>query len=116
MSDATDRYPMCSDQPAQIDCRMTDCSFHADGTCTNPSPAISLNIDGRFICWTQKSLSKPELVALRALTAAAQDMLMQIDAVTPLLPPGQYHWPYPMRVAVRTVAAALDMAAKVVTP
>lgn len=38
------RYPMCKDQPAQIDCRNKFCKFHKDGSCTNVSPAITLNI------------------------------------------------------------------------
>jgi hypothetical protein len=50
-----DRYPMCADQPAQIDCRVTSCRFYRKGTCTNVSPAITLNDNGRFICYSMDS-------------------------------------------------------------
>lgn len=51
-----ERYPMCEDQPAQIDCRVTDCIFYKGaGTCSNVSPAITLNPDGRFVCWSKKT-------------------------------------------------------------
>ena len=37
-------YPMCEDQPAQIDCRKKNCIWHyLDGYCTNTSPAIVLS-------------------------------------------------------------------------
>lgn len=50
---------MCADQPAQIDCRMADCLFYKGaGTCANVSPAITLNPDGRFVCWS-KETSEP---------------------------------------------------------
>ena len=50
-----DRYPMCDEQPAQIDCRISSCMFYAGaGSCTNPAPAITLNPDGRFVCWSWK--------------------------------------------------------------
>lgn len=48
-----ERYPMCKDQPAQIDCRNTDCIFNKNGSCTNESPAITLNKDGKFKCWSE---------------------------------------------------------------
>lgn len=51
------RYPMCNDQPAQIDCRNHFCKFHNNGTCTNVSPAITLNIhsacSGQVNLWAQ---------------------------------------------------------------
>jgi hypothetical protein len=51
---STLRYPMCDDQPAQIDCRITDCCYHNNqGACTNVSPAITMNPDGRFVCWSR---------------------------------------------------------------
>lgn len=53
-----ERYPMCEDQPAQIDCRITDCDYHKCGSCNNVSPAITLNENGTFVCWS-KSLKKP---------------------------------------------------------
>lgn len=50
---AETRYPMCDDQPAQIDCRLETCVFHRDGTCTNISPAITLLPSGYFTCWSE---------------------------------------------------------------
>lgn len=49
-----DRYPMGDEQPAQIDCRLTDCRFHKHDGCTNISPAITLNENDKFICWSRK--------------------------------------------------------------
>jgi hypothetical protein len=38
-----ERYDMCEDQPAQIECRNLNCKWHDNkGTCQNISPAISL--------------------------------------------------------------------------
>ena len=48
-------YPMCDPQPAQIDCRITECKYHdKEGTCTNVAPAVSLNPYGSFVCWSKK--------------------------------------------------------------
>jgi len=47
-----DRYPMCKDQPAQIDCRKDWCLFWRKGSCKNISPAITLNQDGTYRCWS----------------------------------------------------------------
>lgn len=48
------RYPMTYDQPCQIDCRVTSCMFYKGaGKCKNVSPAITLNENGRFVCWSQ---------------------------------------------------------------
>jgi len=44
------RYEMCSDQPAQIDCRLTSCRHHNNAACTNVSPAITLDADGKWRC------------------------------------------------------------------
>lgn len=38
-----ERYSMCEDQPAQIDCRNTVCKWHVNAACTNVSPAITLS-------------------------------------------------------------------------
>lgn len=47
-------YPMCEDQPAQIDCRIDDCIFYkGSGKCSNVSPAITLNPNGTFSCWSK---------------------------------------------------------------
>ena len=48
------RYPMTYDQPCQIDCRVTSCKFYKGaGKCENISPAITLNENGKFVCWSQ---------------------------------------------------------------
>ena len=51
-----DRYPMCTDQPAQIDCRRAACQYHGIGDgCTNSSPAITLKEDSYHVtCWSFK--------------------------------------------------------------
>ena len=47
------RFPMTSDQPAQIDCRKQDCIFNTGGgNCTNISPAITLNETSKSNCWS----------------------------------------------------------------
>ena len=46
-------YRMCESQPAQIDCRKNDCAFHKEGSCSNAAPAITLNEDGTFVCWSK---------------------------------------------------------------
>lgn len=48
-----DRYPMCSDQDAQIDCRLTKCKYHIKAECTNISPAITLNPNRKYVCWSK---------------------------------------------------------------
>lgn len=49
------KYPMCEDQSAQIDCRVTKCKFYVGaGNCVNISPAITLNENGKFACWSQE--------------------------------------------------------------
>lgn len=53
----TMRYPMCKDQPAQIDCRNADCVFCDKGQCNNPSPAITLNPSGSFVCWSKELIT-----------------------------------------------------------
>lgn len=49
-----ERYPMTSDQPAQIDCRMTDCRFHKNGACKNVAPALTFD-ENKTTCWTRIS-------------------------------------------------------------
>jgi len=52
--DAKIRYPMTHDQTAQIDCRKTNCLWHnKEGQCINMSPAITLNPNGSFVCWSE---------------------------------------------------------------
>jgi hypothetical protein len=43
------RYPMCEDQPAQIDCRNDMCKWHSETKCTNISPAITIYVRDGFI-------------------------------------------------------------------
>jgi hypothetical protein len=50
-----ERYPMCKDQPAQLDCRMTTCRYHRAGQCVNISPAITLQPEGYFYCWSMEA-------------------------------------------------------------
>jgi len=53
------RYDMTNDQDAQIDCRNKDCRFYkADGKCSNISPAITLNPDNTFVCWSKEKHTK----------------------------------------------------------
>jgi hypothetical protein len=48
-----ERYPMCNDQPAQIDCRVKNCIYHSgNGDCENISPAMTLLNSGHFNCWS----------------------------------------------------------------
>lgn len=48
------RYQMTYDQPCQIDCRVTICKFYKGyGKCENISPAITLNENGKFVCWSK---------------------------------------------------------------
>jgi hypothetical protein len=49
-------YPMSISQSAQIDCRVSTCKYNKGrGVCDNVSPAISLNENGKFVCWTKDS-------------------------------------------------------------
>ncbi len=52
---------MCKNQQAQIDCRRIICKYHEDGTCKNLSPALTLNSDQSFICWSYKELTDKEV-------------------------------------------------------
>lgn len=50
-----ERYNMSNDQNAQIDCRITNCKFYkGSGTCSNISPALTLNENKTFVCWSKK--------------------------------------------------------------
>lgn len=83
-----DRYNMCKDQPAQIDCRNITCVHHADGACKNISPAISLIVpnstttdNGRKMtatCWSYS----PKNVKILSLKEKITDVLD--DAVEPV--------------------------------
>lgn len=48
-------YRMCKPQPVQLDCVVTGCKYNAGaGHCNNPAPAIGVNDNGKFICWTKE--------------------------------------------------------------
>lgn len=49
------KYPMCKDQPCQIDYRVTTCQYYSDSKCINIAPAITLNEDKTFVCWSEES-------------------------------------------------------------
>jgi len=49
---------MCKDQPAQIDCRNDNCNFYRKGSCVNISPAITLNTNQTFVCWSFEQISE----------------------------------------------------------
>ena len=56
-----ERYPMGADQPAQVDCRRTDCKFYQGaGKCSNVAPAITLNPQHTYVCWSHQD-KEPEL-------------------------------------------------------
>lgn len=69
-----ERYPMCQDQPAQIDCRVEECAYYRGSLkCANTSPAITLSAWGGYVCWSKTTLE--ELDAERqALTAEEETM------------------------------------------
>lgn len=51
------RYTMTYIQPCQIDCRVTSCKFNnGAGKCDNISPAITLNENSTYVCWTKADL------------------------------------------------------------
>ncbi len=56
----SDIYPMGKSQPAQIDCRIVGCKYHVNSECTNLSPAITLNPDGTFVCWSRDEMEFKE--------------------------------------------------------
>jgi hypothetical protein len=61
------RYKMSKDQPPQIDCRVTNCKYYSGtGVCRNISPAITLNENGKFVCWSKKEVktNKSDIVNL----------------------------------------------------
>lgn len=47
-----DRYPMCKEQPVQLDCRRVKCKYHKKGKCLNIAPAITI-IEDKATCWTE---------------------------------------------------------------
>ncbi len=73
------RYPMCKDQSAQIDCRNRDCRYYKGaGKCSNVSPAITLNPDKSFVCWSKEEFNFPkELMKLQEKHVSEQQKLME---------------------------------------
>lgn len=49
-------YPMTGKRKMiQMDCRNDGCKFYLPaGDCDNPAPAITLNPNGRYVCWSKK--------------------------------------------------------------
>lgn len=46
---------MCKDQRAQVNCMVNTCIFHGGaGKCVNVSPALSLNRNNTFTCWSRQ--------------------------------------------------------------
>lgn len=48
-------YPMTHKRKEiQMDCRNEVCVYYLpEGDCNNPAPAISLNPNGRYVCWSK---------------------------------------------------------------
>ncbi len=57
-------YPMTNKRKIiQIDCRNTTCNFcKEDGDCTNPAPAITLNPNGEYVCWSEQEDVEPMII------------------------------------------------------
>ncbi len=53
-------YELCEKQLAQIECRICECIFYKEGGCVNASPAITLNSNGTFNCWSKSKSNKNE--------------------------------------------------------
>lgn len=53
-----DKYPMGDPQLAQVDCRVEECEFHIDANCINVAPAITLNPNGTYVCWSKRVREK----------------------------------------------------------
>jgi len=52
-------YPLCKKQDAQIDCRVTSCRYYGGkGQCLNIAPAITLNENNKFVCWSNEERVK----------------------------------------------------------
>ena len=65
------RYPLSNDQPAQIDCRNEKCLFYKGaGKCVNVSPALTLNPNGTFVCWS-KVTNDDQLDVVKVVAMAA---------------------------------------------
>lgn len=59
----TERYNMTKDQNAQIDCRRVLFEFNnGGGNCSNISPAITLNDNKSFVCWSSSESEEPKYV------------------------------------------------------
>lgn len=81
------RYPMTKDQNAQIDCRQSTCIFNgAGGHCTNISPAITLNKNKYYTCWsknkyhrrTKMNITKISLEQANVMARIAFDVCREI--------------------------------------
>lgn len=56
-------YRMCKEQPVQLDCRRSNCLYHANGSCTNTSPALTVN-DKKAVCWSMKEREGSRIINL----------------------------------------------------
>lgn len=68
-------YPMTDKRKEiQMDCRNDDCRFYLpDGDCDNPAPAITLNPNGRYTCWSKK-VNKREYMYLYVKPSKGADL------------------------------------------
>lgn len=53
--DTRTTYPMTDKRKEiQMDCRDEECVYYLpDGDCDGPAPAITLNPNGRYVCWSK---------------------------------------------------------------
>ncbi len=77
-----ERYSMCQDQPAQIDCRVEACIFYFGGHCAKALPAITLNPDKSYVCWSEKTL---EELDIERQSRKAEEETMKVTAVNEYL-------------------------------
>lgn len=80
-----DQYPMCQDQPAQIDCRVEACVYYCgSGQCSNVSPAITLNPGGGYVCWSETTLEDLDIARLDLARQAinAEEETMKVIAAS----------------------------------
>lgn len=77
----TERYRMCEDQPAQIDCRVEECVFYKQGGCTNSSPALTLTVSG-YLCWSRIPRSRYLEVKSKELQDEFYELKSEIEKLT----------------------------------
>lgn len=72
---------MCDDQPIQLDCRVETCIFHANAQCNHKSPAISLNANESFICWSKRDRGEENAKQLIKLRKKAKKLFSKAEAL-----------------------------------